>query len=173
MFKNTVLSYINLRNQMTRFTWATVVDFTLRAEPFFYRNRVKRWGEALHVIPMEQKGLKMSWVIRHLTNGFAGVKLTKTEPEFICENYLRHKKGYFITRLYLQWYQSHPASQPSQSKRRSSWSLPPHSSQLVCSRSTFTVSSWPSFIGFCTVIWMKQSSQMSHISNLSTQYKRI
>lgn len=33
----------------------TVVGLTLRAEPFLYRNRVKRWRETLHVIPMEQK----------------------------------------------------------------------------------------------------------------------
>lgn len=48
--------------------------------------------------------------------------------------------------------QSHPASQPSQSKRRSSRSLPPHTSQLVCSRSRSTTSSSCSFTGFCTVI---------------------
>lgn len=33
----------------------TVVGLTLRAEPFLYRNRVKRWRETLHVIPTEQK----------------------------------------------------------------------------------------------------------------------
>lgn len=31
-----------------------IIGLTLRAEPFLHRNRVKRRGETLHVIPVEQ-----------------------------------------------------------------------------------------------------------------------
>lgn len=57
----------------------------------------------------------------------------------------------------------YPASQPSHSKRRSSRSLAPHTSQFVCSRFGSTASSWPSFTGFCTVIWKKQQANVRHV----------
>lgn len=48
----------------------SVVGFTLRAEPFLYRNRVKRWSETLHVITMENDDN---------TTGVKDVKKAKTD----------------------------------------------------------------------------------------------
>lgn len=61
---------------------------------------------------------------------------------------------------------SYPASQPSHSKRRSSRSRPPHTSQLVWSKSTSTCSSCPGLTGFWTAIYSHTYTLFSNFSTL-------